>query len=163
MKNMVDDFREYARPPAPQFQALDLNHLVAEVLALYENANLPVTVLQAEQLPLVQGDPTQLRQVLHNLLQNAQDALSGSGDPQIEVVTEHSAGKIWLRVRDNGCGFPDAIIKRVFEPYVTTKPKGTGLGLAIVKKIIDEHHGTISIENCKDRGAAVHISFPLAA
>jgi len=163
MKNMVDDFREYARPPAPQLQALDLNDLVAEVLALYENASLPVTVRQAVQLPLVQGDATQLRQVLHNLLQNAQDALSGSGNPKIEVVTEYSGNKIWLRVSDNGCGFPDAIIKRVFEPYVTTKPKGTGLGLAIVKKIIDEHHGAISIENRKDQGAAVNISFPLAA
>lgn len=163
MKNMVDDFREYARPPAPQLQALDLNDLVEEVLALYEHDSLPVTVRRGENLPPVRGDATQLRQVLHNLLQNAQDALSGSGNPSIEVMTEFTNGKIWLRVRDNGCGFPEAIIKRVFEPYVTTKPKGTGLGLAIVKKIVDEHRGSISIENRKDRGAAVNISLPLAA
>jgi nitrogen fixation/metabolism regulation signal transduction histidine kinase len=108
-----------------------------------------------------------LRQVIHNLLQNAQDALAGSSDPKIEMTTELSGGQVWLRISDNGCGFPDAIIKGAFEPYVTTKPKGTGLGLAIVKRIIDEHHGTVTIENRTGkeggRGAAVRISLPLAA
>ncbi len=179
MKNMVDDFREYARTPAPQLETLDLNRLVGEVLGLYENAALPVVAHLAPELPQVKGDPTQLRQVLHNLLQNAQDALSsqqaGSRETsavtvdappealRVEVLTECSAGKAWLRIIDNGCGFPDAIMKRAFEPYVTTKSKGTGLGLAIVKKIIDEHHGTIAIENRAQRGAAINISLPLAA
>jgi nitrogen fixation/metabolism regulation signal transduction histidine kinase len=112
---------------------------------------------------MVRGDPTQLRQVLHNLLQNALDALSGSPSPRIDVVTERRDGRVWLKVSDNGCGFPEGIVKRAFEPYVTTKPKGTGLGLAIVKKIIDEHHGTIAIQNARERGADVNISFPIAA
>jgi nitrogen fixation/metabolism regulation signal transduction histidine kinase len=114
----------------------------------------------------VRGDPDQLRQVIHNLLQNAQDALAGSADPKIEVetaVTAGPGGQAWLKIVDNGCGFSAAIMERAFEPYVTTKPKGTGLGLAIVKKIIDEHHGTISIENRPSRGAAVRIGLPLAA
>ena len=68
-----------------------------------------------------------------------------------------------LKIADNGSGFPEAIMQRAFEPYVTTKPKGTGLGLAIVKKIIDEHHGSIALENRDHRGAAVRISLPLAA
>jgi len=81
----------------------------------------------------------------------------------VEVSTEASADKVWLRIHDNGCGFPEAIMKRAFEPYVTTKSKGTGLGLAIVKKIIDEHRGTITIESRPQRGAVINISLPLAA
>jgi nitrogen fixation/metabolism regulation signal transduction histidine kinase len=163
MKNMVDDFREYARTPAPQLQPLDLNALIGDVLALYEQPAAAVTARLAADLPRVLGDPTQLRQVIHNLLQNAQDALAGSPDPQVEVSTEHSDGEVLLKVTDNGSGFPEAIMQRAFEPYVTTKPKGTGLGLAIVKKIIDEHHGSIALENRSRRGAAVRISLPLAA
>lgn len=167
MKNMVDDFRDYARTPSSHLDVLDLNRLVAEVLALYEQsgtriqANLPTT------LPLVRGDPDRLRQVIHNLLQNAKDALVGNADPYIEVSTDLLEGQVWLRISDNGCGFPKTIIDSAFEPYVTTKPKGTGLGLAIVKRIIDEHHGSIRIENVAGkegrRGAAVQISLPLAA
>ena len=107
------------------------------------------------------GDPTQLRQVLHNLLQNAQDALAGSAGPRIEVKTERAGNQACLRISDNGCGFPEAIMLRVFEPYVTTKPKGTGLGLAIVKKIIDEHNGAVRVENLPGRGASVSILLPL--
>jgi two-component system, NtrC family, nitrogen regulation sensor histidine kinase NtrY len=167
MKTMVDEFRDYARQPLPQLGGLDLNRLVAEVLALYEQSGTRIQASLDKKIPLVRGDPDRLRQVIHNLLQNAQDALFGSSDPKIEVTTELSGGQVWLRISDNGCGFPDAIIKGAFEPYVTTKPKGTGLGLAIVKRIIDEHHGTVTIENRAGkegrRGAAVRISLPLAA
>ncbi|HEX4797689.1 MAG TPA: ATP-binding protein [Burkholderiales bacterium] len=167
LKNMVDDFRDYARTPPPQLDGLDLNRLIAEVLALYEQSGTRIQANLQRGIPRVRGDPDRLRQVIHNLLQNAQDALSGSSDPKIEVSTEHSGGQVWLRISDNGCGFPEAIIDGAFEPYVTTKPKGTGLGLAIVKRIIDEHHGTIRIENRTEReggrGAAVRISLPLAA
>jgi nitrogen fixation/metabolism regulation signal transduction histidine kinase len=115
----------------------------------------------------VLGAPAQLRQVIHNLLQNSQDALAGSSDPKIEVETVAAptgrGGQAWLKIVDNGCGFSTDIMERAFEPYVTTKPKGSGLGLAIVKKIIDEHQGTISIENRRPHGAAVVIALPLAA
>jgi nitrogen fixation/metabolism regulation signal transduction histidine kinase len=163
MKNMVDDFREYARTPPPKLQSLDLNALIRDVLALYENPLAGVSARLAEGLPLIQGDPTQLRQVIHNLLQNAQDALSGTNNPRVEVCTTLRDGKVHLDIADNGSGFPDAIMQRAFEPYVTTKPKGTGLGLAIVKKIIDEHHGSISLENRAEQGASIRISLPLAA
>jgi nitrogen fixation/metabolism regulation signal transduction histidine kinase len=152
---------------APSLAALDLNALVREVLALYEHSPARVTARLDPNLPPVRGDATQLRQVIHNLLQNAEDALAGSPDPRIEVRTEHAGGLIRLSVTDNGGGFAESIMKRAFEPYVTTKPKGTGLGLAIVKKIIDEHHGTVSIENRSGAagrsGAAVTIALPLAA
>lgn len=161
MKAMVDEFRDYSRMPAPTLTSLDLNALVTEVLGLYENWRSRITLVLEPNLPAVNGDATQLRQVIHNLLQNAQDALNGHAKPSIEVCTELAGDKVKLRVRDNGGGFSEAIMKRAFEPYVTTKPKGTGLGLAIVKKIVDEHHGTVTLEN--KAGAAVTIALPLAA
>ena len=161
LKNMVDEFREYARLPTPRLEALDLNGLVRDVLALYEQSGTRIEARLEPGLPAVQGDRNQLRQVIHNLLQNAQDALAATVQPRIEVATErNAAGGATLRVTDNGSGFPETIVKRAFEPYVTTKPKGTGLGLAIVKKIIDEHHGSIVIENAEPAGAAVSISLP---
>ncbi len=132
------------------------------MLALYDHSRVPVRARLAPALPPVKGDATQLRQVIHNLVQNAQDALSGSAEPAIELVTEAVGDRVWLRVLDNGSGFSEAIIKRAFEPYVTTKTRGTGLGLAIVKKIIDEHHGSVKIENRRERGAAVSIALRLA-
>lgn len=167
MKTMVDDFRDYARTPYSQLDVLDLNRLVTEVLALYEQSGTRIDATLQQGIPAVRGDPDRLRQVIHNLLQNAQDALAGSAEPKIEVSTELSDGQAWLRISDNGCGFPESIVNGAFEPYVTTKQKGTGLGLAIVKRIIDEHHGTIRIENRiadeGNRGAAVRISLPLVA
>jgi nitrogen fixation/metabolism regulation signal transduction histidine kinase len=160
LKNMVDEFREYARLPAPRLEALDLNGLVRDVLALYGQSGPRVEARLDPELPPVVGDRNQLRQVIHNLLQNAQDALSGAREPRIEVITERNGRGARLCISDNGSGFPETIVKRAFEPYVTTKPKGTGLGLAIVKKIIDEHHGSIVIENGEPRGAAVCISLP---
>jgi nitrogen fixation/metabolism regulation signal transduction histidine kinase len=163
LKNMVDEFREYARLPAPTMHALDLNGLVREVYALYEHSDVPVELRLGQNLPRVRGDPAQLRQVIHNLIQNAQDALAGRRDPRIELRTEMAGDRARLCVVDNGGGFAESILTRVFEPYVTTKPKGTGLGLAIVKKIIEEHHGTVSIENRPQSGAAVTVALPLAA
>ena len=170
MKNMVDDFREYARTPAPVLAPLDINGLVAEVLALYEQSGLQLHARLEQGLPAACGDRNQLRQVIHNLLQNSQDALAGSPSPRIEVATAFvpspAGGQVWLKISDNGNGFPEAIMQRAFEPYVTTKTKGTGLGLAIVKKIVDEHHGSVTIANRPgrdgDRGAEVSISLPLA-
>jgi len=170
MKNMVDDFREYARTPAPVLAPLDINGLVAEVLALYEQSGLQLHTRLEEGLPPACGDRNQLRQVIHNLLQNSQDALAGSPTPRIEVATAFvpgpAGGQVWLKISDNGNGFPEAIMQRAFEPYVTTKTKGTGLGLAIVKKIVDEHHGSVNIANRPgldgERGAEVSISLPPA-
>ncbi|HEX5476431.1 MAG TPA: ATP-binding protein [Burkholderiales bacterium] len=166
LKAMVDDFRDYARLPAPALSRLDLNALVAEVLSLYENSTVPITRLLAGSLPPVWADSAQIRQVIHNLVQNSQDALegpkAGGVDPAIEVRTELASDKVRLVVSDNGGGFPDELMARIFEPYVTTKAKGTGLGLAIVKKIVDEHHGSIVIENRPSRGASVSVLLPFS-
>jgi nitrogen fixation/metabolism regulation signal transduction histidine kinase len=166
LKAMVDDFGDYARLPAPAPSRLDLNALVSEVLALYEGSGVPVAKRLAEGLPPVWADGAQIRQVIHNLVQNAQDALenarAGAASPAIEVRTELDGDGVRLAVSDNGGGFPEELMARIFEPYVTTKPRGTGLGLAIVKKIIDEHHGSVAIENRPSRGASVSVLLPLA-
>jgi len=166
LKAMVDDFGDYARLPAPAPGRLDLNALVSEVLALYEGSGVPVAKRLAEGLPPVWADGAQIRQVIHNLVQNAQDALehatTGTSSPSIEVRTELDGEGVRLAVSDNGGGFPEELMARIFEPYVTTKPRGTGLGLAIVKKIIDEHHGSVAIENRPSRGASVSVLLPLA-
>jgi PAS domain S-box-containing protein len=160
LKSMVNAFAEYARSPSLNAQTLDLNLLVQEILALYEHSRAQIATHLAEGLPLVEGDPTLLRQVVHNLLQNAQDALGETDSPRIEVETALEQDAVRLTIRDNGCGFPEELMARLFEPYVTTKPKGTGLGLAIVKKIIEEHHGKMKIENIQPHGASISIYLP---
>jgi len=180
MKALVDEFRDYARLPASTFDAIDVNALVVEVLGLYggaqESGRLHAELAPA--LPAIVGDGTQLRQVIHNLVQNALDAVAEQADGRVLVVTEAARNDggdvraVRLIVVDNGPGFPEKVLKRAFEPYVTTKKKGTGLGLAVVKKIADEHGARIRIANlgaataaageggaAAVRGAQVSLSF----
>jgi nitrogen fixation/metabolism regulation signal transduction histidine kinase len=181
MKQMVDDFRDYAKTPPAVLSSLNLNALIAEILGLYINdddRDIIETNL-ADDLPLVMGDATQLRQVIHNLLQNAQDAAMerlqtatapgqpAAPAPRIDVVTEQInyrssdnqvRAAVRLSISDNGPGFAPKILARAFEPYVTSKPRGTGLGLAMVKKIIDEHGGRVDIQNQSEaHGAKISI------
>ncbi len=162
MKTMVNEFSEYARAPALNLSEVDINRLIEDVMALYEPARIAIEVKLSKTKALVQGDVTMLRQVLHNLLQNAQDALEGKDQPAIVLSTSSHGENIHLTVSDNGDGFPPEMMARVFEPYITTKRHGTGLGLAIVKKIVDEHKGTIRIENGEHGGASVTIILPVA-
>ncbi len=162
MKAMVDDFSAYARASGVVARSLDLNALVREVLHLYEGTGVTLDLALDPDLPRVRGDGNLIRQVLHNLLQNAVDALQGQPDPRITVRTEQRGDGARLRVLDNGLGFPDQLLPRVFEPYVTSKSKGTGLGLAIVKKIIEEHGGRVQARNEDQGGGHVSITLPLA-
>ena len=155
MKRLVNEFRDYARLPAALLKPLDLNALVQDVLNLYNEGEAHpgvVTELDAE-CPCILGDAQQIRQVLHNLLQNAQDAAQSAqrNDTQDAVLLKTqwvpASGRVRLTVLDKGTGFPEHILKRAFEPYVTTKDKGTGLGLAVVKKIADEHGTRVEISN----------------
>jgi nitrogen fixation/metabolism regulation signal transduction histidine kinase len=180
MKALVNEFRDYARLPASSFDSIDVNALVVEVLGLYGGAQ-EAGRLHAELapgLPEIVGDGPQLRQVIHNLVQNALDAIAEQADGRVLVVTEAArneggeARAVRLVVVDNGPGFPEKVLKRAFEPYVTTKKKGTGLGLAVVKKIADEHGARVRIANLGSaasgegnaasgavRGAQVSLSF----
>ena len=162
MKRMVNEFSDYARLPPPELARLDLNALIREVLGLYETSQAKIRVELADGLPPVLGDASQLRQIIHNLLRNAEEAQEQRDAAQIEVLTRLVDGKAELVVADGGPGFPAEIMARVFEPYVTSKARGTGLGLAIVKKIVDEHHGRIRINNRQPQGAEVSIRLPLA-
>jgi nitrogen fixation/metabolism regulation signal transduction histidine kinase len=171
MKGLVNEFRDYARLPAAQLKPLDLNALVAEVLGLYAEAQ-ERGCLRAElgaDVPHILGDGTQLRQVIHNLVQNALDAVNEMPGGRVLVRTELAraergeARAVRLQVNDNGPGFAEKVLKRAFEPYVTTKSKGTGLGLAVVKKIADEHSARVRIANLgsagEPSGAQVSLSF----
>ena len=157
MKNLVNAFRDYARLPSPTMAPVDINALVREVLVLYEGSRVMIHAELAADASPVLGDATQLRQVIHNLLQNAEDALADEAHPQITLLTRTDARRVDLILRDNGSGFPPEILTRAFEPYVTTKARGTGLGLAIVKKIIDEHGGEIRVANRETGGAEIRI------
>jgi nitrogen fixation/metabolism regulation signal transduction histidine kinase len=172
MKRLVNEFRDYARLPAAELKPVDLNALVVDVMQLYasEVSTVPVVMDLDPRAPRVMGDLQQLRQVLHNLLQNAQDATESAGhsDDQHGVMVRtqwlEASGRVRMSVLDCGTGFADHILKRAFEPYVTTKAKGTGLGLAVVKKIADEHGTRVDINNRLDDGkvvgAQVSLSFP---
>jgi nitrogen fixation/metabolism regulation signal transduction histidine kinase len=156
MKEMVNDFRDFAKTPTPQLKPVSINMLTSEILGLYEGS--PLRTQLDPLCPNIMGDSTQLRQVIHNLLQNAQDASLEGARPSepVEVKTELvSYGEhngivqkaVRLTISDSGTGFTAKILARAFEPYVTTKSKGTGLGLAVVKKIIDDHSAKIEIRN----------------
>ncbi|MGV0962303.1 MAG: ATP-binding protein [Polynucleobacter sp.] len=156
MKEMVNDFRDFAKTPSPQLKSVSINTLTHEILGLYEGS--PLKTQLDSRCPNIMGDPTQLRQIIHNLLQNAQDAtLEGKHQAEpVEVKTELvSYGElsgipqnaVRLTISDSGSGFPAKILARAFEPYVTTKSKGTGLGLAVVKKIVDDHGAKIEVRN----------------
>ena len=162
MKRMVNEFSDYARLPAPERKALDLNALIREVLGLYETSSARITLSLGSDLPAVFGDASQLRQIIHNLLRNAEDAQENLPHQEIGVLTRKNDGMVEMTVNDCGTGFPPEIMARVFEPYVTTKARGTGLGLAIVKKIVDEHDGQIRISNRQPTGAEVSIRLPQA-
>ena len=173
MLRLVNEFRDYARLPAAELQPLDLNALVMELMQLYgeENAQVPVRAKLDPSAPRIAGDAQQLRQVIHNLVQNAQDATLqqaeslGVTPPAVEITIQwvESSKRVRLTVSDSGAGFAAHILQRAFEPYVTTKVRGTGLGLAVVKKIADEHGARIDLANRMDngmvQGAQVSLSF----
>jgi len=173
MKEMVNAFSEYARAPEMDVSRFDLNQLIAEVAELYRSGSREAGRTARPKLKLdpalteIEADRGRLRQIIHNLLANAIEALEGAPDPEIRVETrlvERAEGRLAeITVEDNGPGFRPDVIGQVFDPYVTTKSKGTGLGLAIVKKIVEEHGGRIEADNARTGGARVRIELPLTA
>ncbi|MBL8446066.1 MAG: HAMP domain-containing protein [Zoogloeaceae bacterium] len=161
MKNLVNAFRDYAKLPSPVLHPVDLPALIREVLHLYESARAPIATDFEAELPPILADASQIRQVIHNLLQNAEEALADTHEPHIDLLLRRDGSRICLFLRDNGPGFQAEFLNRAFEPYFTTKPRGTGLGLAIVKKIIDEHGGEIRLANRETGGAEVRVRLPI--
>ena len=158
LKIMVNEFAEYARPPKIQKDAVQIDKLIDEVVALYEIEKI-ITIKKDRKIPTIYADQNKLRQVIINLLENSQDALKEIKNKKIMISIKNKSGEIELTVEDNGVGIPDIIIGRIFEPYVTSKKTGTGLGLAIVHKIIEEHEGKITIDRIKNSGTRVTINF----
>ncbi|MBU6512453.1 MAG: HAMP domain-containing protein [Betaproteobacteria bacterium] len=173
MRRMVDEFRDYARTPVTHVEPMDLNVLVGDVLNLYAAQSAHVHAELGPSLPTIEGDAAQLRQVVHNLVQNALDAIAGQeqGGVTIHTDTYRSGGsgaqRVRLSVSDTGPGFSEKVLARAFEPYVTTKLRGTGLGLAVVKKIAEEHHARVEVQNLgtpgATSGARVSLIFPAMA
>lgn len=167
MKEMVDEFSEYARTPALQLQSHSIGHLIREVLTLYQsNPRHQFVLLNSREDIRLRVDANRFRQVMHNLLKNAIEACEDAHIPVDIVISYHpleQGQRRWLEIRieDHGPGIPDKIIHTLFEPYATTKHKGTGLGLAIVKKIIEEHGGDVWAENHDDQGTSIIIRLPL--
>jgi len=167
MKEMVNAFSDYARAPDMDFSSFDLDKLAHEIVDLYraQESDVEIVLTSDPAMPLVDGDMGRVRQMLHNLIRNAVEALEGTVDGRIDV--QIGTGEfdevevVQIRVEDNGPGFQAGTMSQVFDPYVTTKPKGTGLGLAIVKKLVEEHIGTIRARNRSDGGAVISIRLPL--
>ena len=167
MKEMVNAFSEYARAPKMEWSQLDINRLIREVGDLYalRRQSATLTLDFDDELPHVEADPGRIRQVLHNLIRNAFEALGDKNEGHVRIttrlITEHDCRLAEIVVEDNGPGFPRDVVEQAFEPYVTTKMKGTGLGLAIVKKLVEEHSGRIVTENPPSGGARVVLRLPV--
>ena len=163
MKEMVDDFSEYAKPSKKQTVDIDLPRLIKEVLALYAvKSGVKFNADYGSGLLVINGDPVSIRQVLHNLIKNALEAIGALGVIELSLrrVIKNNTDFIEIALYDDGPGIKDEQIEKIFEPYVTTKAKGTGLGLAIVKKIIEEHGGAIWIDTTRKVGAGFIIQLP---
>jgi nitrogen fixation/metabolism regulation signal transduction histidine kinase len=167
MQQMVNAFSEYARAPDMQISHFDINHLVTEVADLYrvQDARAQIQLDLGAEVASIEADRGRVRQILNNLLTNALEALDGVAAAKVEVSTRletsGDAAYVVVSVCDNGPGFPRELLGRVFDPYVTSKPKGTGLGLAIVKKTIEEHGGRIDADNRPEGGARVRVVLPV--
>jgi PAS domain S-box-containing protein len=168
MKQMVNAFSEYARTPRMEVTSFDVNALISETCELYAHQDKPLAIglSLAPDLPLIEADAGRLRQVLHNLLRNALEAMEHQHEGRVEISTRRVAGTdtdfVEIKVADNGPGFLRDIVHQAFDPYVTSKPKGTGLGLAIVKKLVEEHGGQINARNREQGGAEISILIPIA-
>lgn len=163
MKEMVDDFSEYAKPSKKQSVNVNISHLIQEVLALYTlREGVRFKARYQSGLQIVNGDPVSIRQVIHNLIKNSLEAVGLEGLIEINVhrVLKNNTDYIEIALYDNGAGIKEDQVEKIFEPYVTTKVKGTGLGLAIVKKIIEDHGGAIWVDNGRKVGAGFIIQLP---
>ncbi|HRT09155.1 MAG TPA: ATP-binding protein, partial [Candidatus Paceibacterota bacterium] len=159
---IVTQFLQAIRPTAPQLRPASLNDVVNKTLDLLQpeldNRGLQVRRRLAHQLPVIPMDPTQIQQVLVNLIKNAMQAMTRGGI--LTLRTGETSDGIWVSVEDTGTGIPQDRISRIFEPFFTTKKQGTGLGLMIVQRIVRAHGGRIELESQLDRGTTFRIWLP---
>ncbi|MDF3019487.1 MAG: nitrogen metabolism signal transduction histidine kinase NtrY [Steroidobacteraceae bacterium] len=167
MKAMVNAFSEYARAPDMKVTKFPLNALVTEVVDLHrvQESGIRIDVDLDNHIDQVEADRGRVRQILNNLIVNGAEAAENVPDGRVVASTRletlGNAAYVTITVTDNGPGFSREVLGRVFEPYVTSKPKGTGLGLAIVKKIVEEHGGRVEADNRPEGGGRVRVSLPV--
>ena len=166
MKEMVNAFSEYARTPDMELTRFDLNEVISEVADLYQHQDPPLELkLNLQAIPAVVADASRMRQVFHNLIRNALEAMENTPEPILKISTRYICDKemelVDIKVEDVGTGFLKEIVEEAFDPYVTSKSKGTGLGLAIVKKLVEEHGGRITARNRETGGAEIKLLLPI--
>ena len=167
MKAMVNAFSEYARAPDMKVTRFPLNALVTEVADLHrvQESGVQLDLELDPRIDQVEADRGRVRQILNNLIVNGAEAVESTPGGRIIAATQletvGSAEYVTITVSDNGPGFSREVLGRVFDPYVTSKPKGTGLGLAIVKKIVEEHGGRVEADNRPEGGGRVRVSLPV--
>jgi two-component system nitrogen regulation sensor histidine kinase NtrY len=168
LRRMVDEFSSFARMPKPVFQREPMFDICREALFLHEVAHPGVSFeLDAPDHPVTMVcDRRQLGQALTNIVKNAVEAIEqkddGPAQGAVRMALTDADGRVTVSVEDTGIGLPEDR-ERLFEPYVTNRPRGTGLGLAIVKKIVEEHFGTIALSPAEGGGTMVTINFDAAA
>jgi two-component system nitrogen regulation sensor histidine kinase NtrY len=162
LKTLVDEFSNFARMPAAQPAANNLNDIIREALTLYQEAhrNIKFTFTGDESVPQLMLDRDQIKRVLINLLDNAVAAIEGEGAIDIESSFNRELKMVTFIVADTGHGIAPEDRPRLFEPYFSTKKTGTGLGLAIVNSIISDHHGFIRVKDNTPRGTRFIIELP---
>jgi two-component system nitrogen regulation sensor histidine kinase NtrY len=163
LKNLVNEFSNFARMPAVTPTPNDLNEIINSSLVLFKEAHRDIDFhfYPDPALPIFKVDRDQMKRVFINILDNAVAAVDGGGVIEIEVKYDSSLQMVTLEVRDNGCGVPDEDKPKLFEPYFSTKKSGTGLGLAIVNAIISDHNGYIRVRDNHPKGTKFIIDLPL--
>jgi two-component system sensor histidine kinase PilS (NtrC family) len=158
LSSLLSNFLLFAKPPAGEPEAIDLEKALTEVVSLFEkDAKCLGNIAIRKELTSdvwTDMDPAHLRQVLWNLLANAAEAIDGEGVIEITTDTEHR-GYVRVHIRDSGCGIPDDKMRLIFDPFFTTKPRGTGLGLSIVHSILEAHGCRLDVESRAGQGTTV--------
>jgi signal transduction histidine kinase len=165
LETFLGDLRDFTRPATPAKQQVNINDVIQEVDVLMAEQAMSQGVNLVEHLdpnlPLLEADPNQMKQVLLNLVKNALEALDSGG--QVILSSGAADHQVWFSVRDTGGGMPPEVLEKIFDPFFTTKEKGTGLGLAVIHKIITDHHGDISVSSSPDKGTTIMVNLPSAS
>ncbi len=162
LESFLGELRDFLRPAQPRRQEVDVNQVIHEVKALMADAvkekGVSLVERLAPNLPPIEADPNQLKQVLLNLVKNALEATDKKG--KIRLSSGAQDAQVWFTVQDTGKGMPEEVLEKIFNPFYTTKDKGTGLGLAVINKIVSDHHGTITVDSAAGSGSTFTVKLP---
>ena len=164
LNNLITEFLDFVRPDTLKEDVIDLNQLLKDVCELVKlNNKLRADTQQQLQLSATQqisGNRDKLKQAFMNIIINGYQAMNDVPNPMLEISTVDTGNKVTVKIKDHGYGIDELGLRKMFEPFHTTKAKGTGLGLAVTHKIIENHGGRIFVESAKGRGAEFILEFP---